>query len=75
MGDETYKELKKKIRPGILKNYEESDAFWLQYNTPIEDGFKVFYDNFLKMNKQEEGLESYSKFVNLMVGYYREKEF
>ena len=72
--EKIFEELKKKIRPGILKNYEESDAFWLQYNTPIEDGFKVFYDNFLKMNKQEEGLESYSKFVNLMVNYYKEKE-
>lgn len=67
--------LKKKIRPGILKNYDESEAFWIKYNTPIEDGFKVFYDNFLKLNKQEEGLESYSKFVNLMVGYYKDREF
>src|SRR5690606_38863687 len=64
-------ELEQKIRPGVLKNYDESEAFWQEYNTPIEDGFKVFYDNFLKMNKQEDGLESYSKFVNLMVGYYK----
>lgn len=69
-----FEELKMKIRPGILKNYQESDDFWEAYNTPIEDGFKVFYDKFLKMNKQEEGLESYSKFVNLMVNYYKEKE-
>jgi len=72
--EKVLEELKKTIRPGILKNYDESDAFWLQYNTPIEDGFKIFYDNFLKINKQEEGLESYSKFVNLMVNYYKEKE-
>lgn len=69
-----FEELKKTIRPGVLKNYQESDDFWEAYNTPIEDSFKVFYDNFLKMNKQEEGLESYSKFVNLMVNYYKEKE-
>lgn len=68
-------ELKKTIRPGILKNYKESDAFWETYNTPIEDAFKIFYDKFLKINKQEEGLESYSKFVNLMVNYYKEKDF
>lgn len=69
--EKVLEELKKTIRPGILKNYEESDAFWEAYNTPIEDGFKVFYDRFLKINKQEEGLESYSKFVNLMIGYYK----
>ena len=67
-------EIRRKIHPGILKNYDESEAFWIKYNTPIEDGFKLFYDNFLKLNQQEDGLESYSKFVNLMVGYYREKE-
>ncbi|MDR6967591.1 hypothetical protein J2X31_001603 [Flavobacterium arsenatis] len=72
--EKVLEELQQKIRPGILKNYEESDAFWMKYNTPIEDGFKFFYDNFLKMNKQEDGLESYSKFVNLMVNYYKEKE-
>jgi hypothetical protein len=68
------KQLLPTINAGILKNYQESQDFWNHYETPIETGFKFFYDNFLKMNQQEDGLESYSKFVNLMVGYYRDKE-
>ena len=44
------------------------------YETFIESGFKIFYDNFLKFNRQKDGLESYSKFVNLMVNYYQDKE-
>lgn len=68
------KELLKTIHPGILANYKESEDFWNQYETFIETGFKIFYDNFLKFNEQKEGLESYSKFVNLMVNYYKEKE-
>lgn len=67
-------QLLKKIRPGILANYKESKDFWKQYETFIETGFKVFYDNFLKFNQQKDGLESYSKFVNLMVNYYKAKE-
>jgi Protein of unknown function (DUF3810) len=67
----TAKALLKTIHPGILKNYKESDAFWKQYETPIETGFKVFYDNFLKLNHQKDGLESYSKFVDLMTNYYK----
>lgn len=59
------------IHPGILKNYEESEAFWARYETFIETGFKIFYDNFLKFNKQKDGLESYSKFVDLLVNYYK----
>ncbi len=59
------------IHPGILKNFEESKQFWESHETFIETGFKVFYDNFLKMNQQKDGLESYSKFVDLMVNYYK----
>lgn len=59
------------IHPGILANYEEATQFWAQYETFIETGFKIFYDNFLKFNQQKDGLESYSKFVDLMVNYYK----
>ena len=67
-------QLLKIINPGILKNYKESEDFWKQYDTFIDEGFHLFYDNFLKMNQQKEGMESYSKFVNLMVNYYKGKD-
>lgn len=68
-----YKELLKTIHPGILKNYQESEDFWMQYQTPIEKGFHLFYDRYLKLNQQKEGIDSYSKFVNLLVNYYKTK--
>ncbi|REH01257.1 DUF3810 domain-containing protein [Flavobacterium aquicola] len=68
-------QLLKTVNPGILKNYKESHDFWKQYETPIETGFHVFYDRFLKINQQKDGMDSYSKFVNLMVNYYKEREF
>jgi len=68
------KQLLKTINPGILKNYQESEDFWKHYQTPIETGFKIFYDNFLKINQQKDGLNSYSKFVDLMVNYYSAKK-
>lgn len=71
--EKIFKETLATIHPGILKNYRESEEFWKQYETPIETGFKIFYDNFLKMNQQKDGLESYSKFVDLMVNYYKTK--
>ncbi|MFI0491304.1 DUF3810 domain-containing protein [Flavobacterium sp.] len=64
-------ELLKTVHPGILKNYKESEDFWKQYDTFIDKGFHIFYDNFLKSNNQKDGMESYSKFVNLMVNYYK----
>lgn len=67
-------ELLKTVHPGILKNYKESEDFWKQYETPIEKGFHIFYDNFLKLNQQKDGMDSYSKFVDLMVNYYKKKK-
>lgn len=63
------------INPGILANYEESDLFWKQYDSFIDKAFHTFYDQFLKMNQQEDGIESYSKFVDLMVNYFKGKDF
>lgn len=69
--DKILKQLLKTVHPGILKNYKESEDFWEQYQTPIETGFHAFYDRFLKINQQKDGMDSYSKFVNLMVNYYK----
>nr|WP_229335303.1 DUF3810 domain-containing protein [Flavobacterium sp. ALJ2] len=72
--EKLFNQIIKTVHPGILKNYKESQDFWKQYETFIENGFHIFYDNFLKMNQQKDGMESYSKFVDLMVNYYKEKE-
>ena len=69
-----FKKLLKTVHPGILKNYKESDAFWDQYDTFIDKGFHAFYDSFLKINQQKDGISSYSKFVDLMVNYYKTEE-
>ncbi|KAB1155683.1 DUF3810 domain-containing protein [Flavobacterium luteum] len=75
MKDETkFKILKSKINPGIIANYKESDVFWEQYDTFIDKGFHAFYDQFLKFNQQEDGMDSYSKFVDLLINYYKNKQ-
>lgn len=65
--------LKKKINPGIIENYKESDSFWKQYDTFIDKAFHAFYDQYLKSNQQEDGIDSYSKFVDLLINYYKTK--
>ena len=73
--EKVLKQLLKTVHPGILKNYQESEDFWKAYQTPIETGFHAFYDRFLKINQQKDGMDSYSKFVNLMVNYYQKRDF
>ncbi|MCW2119277.1 DUF3810 domain-containing protein [Flavobacterium sp. 7A] len=65
----TFKILLKTIHPGILKNYQESEDFWMNYQSPIDTAFHAFYDQFLKANQQTDGIDSYSKFLNLLINY------
>ena len=62
------------ILPGVIANFKESEAFNKKYESFVETIFEYFYDNYLKLNKQEDGLETYSKFVGLLVNYYKDKE-
>ncbi len=66
---EKIEEYLRRVNFGILQNFQQSRDFWDSYQTPAEQVFKVFYDNFLKANAQEEGLESYSKFLGLVISY------
>ncbi len=72
--EKKFKEFKPTLNPGIIKNFKESQLFWERYDTFIDKGFHAFYDQFLKANQQKDGLESYSKFVDLLINYYKEKE-
>ena len=72
--EEKFKVYKPQLNPGIIKNFRESELFWKQYDTFIDKGFHAFYDQYLKANQQQDGLDSYSKFVDLLINYYKEKE-
>jgi hypothetical protein len=52
----------------------KTEFFWKQYDTFIDKGFHAFYNQFLKMTQQEDGMESYSKFVDLLINYYKERD-
>ena len=55
------------ISQGVIKNFNESDQFWIKYQNPIEPIFKKIYDRFLKINNQKSGIKSYSEMVSLLV--------
>nr|WP_309597492.1 DUF3810 family protein [Flavobacterium davisii] len=53
----------------MLKNFKETDLFWSKHESILNKGFELFYDHFLKLNQQEEGIKSYSKFIDLLINY------
>lgn len=75
LDEDTAKSIYPLINKGVLGNFKESKDFNDKYSSFIETGFKFFYDNFLKLNKQKDGLEGYSKFVGLLVNYHKKEDF
>ncbi|WP_158976128.1 DUF3810 domain-containing protein [Cellulophaga sp. L1A9] len=66
-----FKRLIAKVNAGVLQNYQELNTFWLQYENVTEPLFKAVFNSFLKVNKQEDGIKSYSKVVFLLVSYHQ----
>ncbi|QXP55481.1 DUF3810 domain-containing protein [Cellulophaga sp. HaHa_2_95] len=68
---ELFTSLIAKVNGGVLQNYEAMNAFWLGYENITEPVFKAIFNSFLKANKQNDGIKSYSKVVYLMVSYHQ----
>lgn len=58
------------VNQGVRDNYRELYEFNQKYENPFEPIFKSIFNTFLKANQQKDGIESYSKIVELMVGYH-----
>lgn len=58
------------VNKGVLENYKEVRTFWESYQNPAEPVFKKTYSSYLKANKQDKGMESYSYVVALFVNYF-----
>jgi len=71
----SFEELKPLINKGILKDMQQSQKFWESYQNWTEKYFKTFYDNYLKANKQADGIKGYSKMVVLLINYHKNIDF
>ena len=69
MEEGSSKSYRKFINKGVLENFNENKTFWKQYHSWIDTFFEYFYDKFLKFNQQKDGMESYSKFVGLLINF------
>ena len=71
---ELSKELWKTVYIGIRKDFNYSYQFWKSYKNPFEPLVKKGYNAYLKANKQEKGIASYSYVVNLFIHYFESLE-
>lgn len=62
------------LNPGVLENYREVQQFWQAYSGPVELMMEAVYGNYLKVNNQPLGIDSYNYVVALLVNYYKPKQ-
>ncbi|WP_019039224.1 DUF3810 domain-containing protein [Psychroflexus tropicus] len=61
------------LHSGVLENYKEVQEFWQTYSGPVELIMETVYGNYLKVNNQPQGIDSYNYVVALLVNYYQQK--
>ncbi|MDQ3290916.1 MAG: DUF3810 domain-containing protein [Bacteroidota bacterium] len=66
-----YKKLRQYYNAGLKLDLAENRRYWESFQNPIEVFSEWFYDLFLKANDQKDGIKSYSKVIELLMGEYR----
>lgn len=72
---EKYKTTIKRLNKGVIINMKETQEHWAQYQNPLEPLFKNIFNQFLKVNKQTEGIKSYNLMVGLLINYNKQTSF
>ena len=68
-----FKQLKTRISPAVLSDFKEERLYWLSYQNKLNALTSIFYDNFLKVNNQPQGLDTYNRMVLLIMAMYRKQ--
>jgi hypothetical protein len=59
---------------GLLRDLQAEDDYWNQYReTVVGDTSQIVYNEYLQMNGQELGIDSYGEMVNLLIAYRKSK--
>lgn len=68
---EGWKEIRVLLEESANTDLKVNSAYWDQYDGEIAEIADKVNDTYLKVNGQEDGVQSYNRMVDLMVNYYR----
>ena len=68
-----FRRMKQKISPAVIKDLETEKVYWMKYQGTSAKLSSIFYDNYLKANKQPDGLKTYNRMIKLTMAYYKKK--
>ena len=57
------------LRPGIRQDYREMQAFNRKYENPFEPVVRRLYGNYLKANRQPQGIKTYNEVIAWLIAF------
>ncbi len=66
-----FEKYKSKINIGVWENFEQTEQFLREHESPVETVSKFIYGNYLEANHQKGGMKTYNNFVGLVINYYK----
>ncbi|ASU32982.1 DUF3810 domain-containing protein [Mucilaginibacter xinganensis] len=64
------KQLKPRVSKAVHQDFVKERAYWVSYQNKAEVITSIFYDRFLKVNNQPQGLATYNRMVLLVMAKY-----
>jgi hypothetical protein len=57
----------------LRQDFVTERAYWMAYQSKAEVITSIFYDHFLKVNNQPQGLATYNRMILLVMAKYKER--
>ena len=68
---DAYFSLRETYSAGMNADLAAHSAYWAQFEGPVAETSEKINDAFLKTNRQEDGVKSYGRMVDLLIGLWR----
>lgn len=68
-----YYELRSTYSEGINRDLDNNSLYWQQFESPINEASQAVNNTFLRANMQKDGVKSYGRMVDLLIGLWRDK--
>lgn len=63
-----------RLSDGVKRDLTYNSAYWRQFEGPVANAADKMNDQYLKANRQEDGIKSYGRMVDLLLAEYRKNK-
>ena len=67
-----HSEVMSSLSEGVQRDISQTNQYWQQFEGPIQEAHESINDAYLKLNGQEDGVNSYGRMVDLLLAFRRE---